>query len=121
MTLKTIRLAGLACAVAFATVAFSSIVAEATEGKSVAGKVHEVKIRGMTFEPATLEVSAGDTVVWINEDFVPHTATSSATPAAFDSGTLQPKQRWKFVAKAKGTFPYVCTLHPTMVGSLQVR
>ena len=38
-------------------------------------ETHEVPIRGFAFEPATLVVVQGDTVVWSNHDIVPHTAT----------------------------------------------
>ena len=41
---------------------------------------HVVEIRGMAFHPAVLEIHRGDTVVWVNRDFVPHTATG--TPGA---------------------------------------
>ena len=39
---------------------------------------HVVEIRGMAFHPEALEVRRGDTVVWINRDMVPHTATTAA-------------------------------------------
>ena len=50
-------------------------------------RTHTVKIEGMAFVPATLEVSVGDTVEWINEDLVPHTATAiiDGTMARFSS------------------------------------
>ena len=47
-------------------------------------KTHTVTIEGTSFQPGQLTVAAGDTVVWINKDPFPHTATSKA--GAFDSG-----------------------------------
>jgi plastocyanin len=86
------------------------------------GKVHTVKMKGMTFVPAKLEVAVGDTVIWENVDVVPHTATAMKEGApVFDSGNLQPKQTWRYVAEKSGTFPYVCLLHPMMTGTLTVR
>ena len=41
-------------------------------------QVHTVLIEGMRFQPKGLTVAAGDTVVWINRDMVPHTATSAS-------------------------------------------
>jgi plastocyanin len=79
----------------------------------------EVVIRAFAFSPATDTVQAGDTVRWRNEDVVPHTATSRA--GGFDSGTLEAGQDWRYVTRTPGSYAYVCTLHPTMRGTLVVR
>jgi plastocyanin len=80
---------------------------------------HTVTIEGTRFQPSTLTVSAGDTVVWINKDPFPHTATSQT--GAFDSQEIGPEGTWSHVPMKKGTFAYVCRLHPTMKATLQVR
>ncbi|MDB5822255.1 MAG: copper-binding protein [Herminiimonas sp.] len=82
-------------------------------------KVHTVLIDGMKFSPQTLEVNAGDTVVWRNKDPYPHTAT--AENKAFDSGDIPENGTWKYVAKTKGTMAYFCKLHTTMKGVLVVK
>jgi len=41
-----------------------------------AGKTHTVRIEGMKFIPERLEVAVGDTVVWTNKDFLPHSVTA---------------------------------------------
>lgn len=79
---------------------------------------HEVDIRGFTFSPARLEVAAGDTVVWINHDVVPHTATSGD---AWDTGTLAAGASRRLVLDRVGEHPYDCTFHPNMKGILVVR
>jgi plastocyanin len=78
---------------------------------------HEVKIEGMQFTPATLTVKKGDKVVWRNADLVPHTATATGS---FDSKTVAPGKSWTYVAGKAGSFGYVCSLHPTMKGTLVV-
>lgn len=80
---------------------------------------HTVTIEAMQFSPATIEVNAGDTIVWRNGDPFPHTAT--AQDRSFDSGEIPPGGSWKFKAVKKGLHPYVCTLHPTMKGTVNVR
>lgn len=86
------------------------------------GKVHRIKIRAMAFDPPLLTVGVGDTVTWINEDFVPHTATAAkGTRPAFDSGTLAPKASWSLVVTTPGELAYLCTLHPTMKAVVRVR
>ena len=83
------------------------------------GKRQTVVIEATAFAPAELTVSAGDSVVWVNKDPFPHTATSKA--GGFDSREMQPGASWKYVAGKKGDFPYICSLHPTMKGILRVR
>ena len=82
-------------------------------------KVHTVVIEAMRYTPEAIEINAGDTVIWKNRDAFPHTAT--AEDRSFDSGEIASGGTWKFVARRKGVFPYVCTLHPTMKAKLLVR
>ena len=81
-------------------------------------KTHTVTIEGLRFQPERLTVARGDTVVWVNKDLVPHTATSE--DGVFDSKTIQPEKSWRFTAGKKGEFAYICTFHPTMTAMLQV-
>lgn len=85
----------------------------------IASQVHAVVIESMAFNPATLTVEQGDTVVWINRDLFVHNAT--AEDGAFCSGDLKPGQSWSYRADRKGEFAYICTLHPTMRATLSVR
>jgi plastocyanin len=80
---------------------------------------HTVTVDGSRFEPETLSVVAGDTVVWVNKDLVAHTATSK--PGAFDSGLIAPGKSWKYRTQRAGGFAYTCTYHPTMNGMLRVK
>jgi plastocyanin len=80
---------------------------------------HTVTIDATSFTPATLTVRSGDTVIWLNKDIIPHTATSE--PGKFDSGTLPSGESWRFTTGAKGEYPYICSFHPTMKGTLRVR
>jgi plastocyanin len=73
----------------------------------------------MRFQPQTLTVSSGDTIVWVNKDLVPHTATSKA--GGFDSKTIQAGGSWKYTAGAKGEFAYICAFHPAMQATLRVQ
>jgi plastocyanin len=84
-----------------------------------AGKTHEVRIEGMKFVPERLEVAAGDTVVWTNKDFLPHSVT--AGEARVESGDLAPNKSFRLVARRKGEMPYLCRLHPVMKGLVVVK
>ena len=82
--------------------------------------VHAVRIEGMRFVPETLTVHRGERIVWTNKDPVPHTVTAM-TPRAFDSRALAPNASWSYVAGKPGKYPYHCTSHPAMVGTLIVQ
>lgn len=88
-------------------------------GADAAGKTHTVRIEGMKFVPERLEVAAGDTVVWTNKDFVPHSVTASE--ARVESGDLAANKSWRFIARKKGEMQYICRLHPVMKGVLVVK
>ena len=82
-------------------------------------KTHTVTIERMRFVPEVLTVAAGDTIVWVNKDLVPHTATSTA--GTFDSKNIQTDRSWKFTTRKTGDFAYICTFHPTMKAMLRVK
>ena len=86
---------------------------------NAAPQVHTVLIEGMRYQPEGLTVAAGDTVVWINRDMVPHTATSSS--GRFDSNEIAPGKSWTHTVRATGEFAYICTYHPLMKAVLRVR
>src|SRR5688572_1947929 len=52
-----------------------------------AARTHTVTMEGMTFSPAVLRIQSGDTVVFKNNDLVPHTATAKQREV-FDSGII---------------------------------
>ena len=81
---------------------------------------HVVEIQGMKFNPEVLEVRQGDTVVWINRDIVPHTATSTRK-SGWNTGPLPQGDSGQYVARHRGEDPYFCQLHPVMLGKLIVR
>jgi plastocyanin len=82
-------------------------------------KTHTVTMEGMRFQPERLTVARGDTIVWVNKDLVPHTATSKA--GGFDSQIILAEKSWKFTPRKKGEFAYLCTYHPEMKGMLHVK
>jgi plastocyanin len=90
----------------------------ASEGQPAGPKTYTVEIKGFKFIPEKLEVNAGDTVIWKNEDIVPHTATA---PKGFDSKGIDPNKTWTYVATKKGAHLYICSYHPTMKGELDVK
>jgi len=75
------------------------------------------------YQPNPIQVSAGATVTWTNDDSQPHTATSgeNVTPdGTFDSGILAPAATFEHTFTAAGEYPYFCILHPNMIGTVSV-
>ena len=89
----------------------------AVTGDQPKSKTHTVTIEGMRFQPEVLTVSPGDTVVWVNKDLVPHTATSKE--GGFDSKDIQADKSWRYTIQTTGEFAYICTFHPTMKAMLR--
>lgn len=77
-----------------------------------------ISIKDMMFQPGNQTVMAGTTVVWMNNDAIPHTVTSDN--GAFDSGIINPGQTFRMTFSAPGTFTYHCNIHPSMHGSISV-
>lgn len=76
-------------------------------------------MRGFAFTPGQIEVVAGTTVEWKNEDAMAHTVT--ATDRSFDSGPVEPGATWRRRFDTPGTYPFACTPHPFMKGTVVVR
>jgi plastocyanin len=78
---------------------------------------HTVVIEAVRYDPETLTVKRGDTIVWVNKDPFPHTVTAKG---AFDSHDIAAGKSWKYTARKTGEYTYICTLHPNMKGTLKV-
>jgi plastocyanin len=90
----------------------------AQEGDASRGEGVGVRIIDLDYEPRTLTIDVGTTVRWENEGALPHTVT--ATNAAYDSGIMAPGASYERTFDQAGTFSYLCTLHPGMVGVVEV-
>ena len=81
---------------------------------------------GAGYEPPTVTVSPGSSVIWDNQDNALHTATSGESPTPdgkFDSGLIGANQPSKPVTMPTepGDYKYFCTLHPFLVGTITVQ
>ncbi len=78
-----------------------------------------VMARDFMFAPGALTVHAGATVTWTNMDDEPHTVVSDA--GLFRSGALDTGESFSFKFDRPGTYRYVCSIHPRMVGTIVVQ
>jgi plastocyanin len=70
------------------------------------------------FIPANTIVPRGGTVTWINNDYVPHTAT--AADNSFDTKLIDPFGSTSMVFNEEGRVAYYCKIHPWMQASITV-
>jgi plastocyanin len=85
----------------------------------VAIPVGATSLGNAAYAPDDLNVAVGTTVTWRNVDSVSHTSTSDVT--GWNSGEIAPGGQFSAVFQTAGTFPYHCTIHPGMVGTVVVR
>ena len=102
----------------FAIGAIMLLVAFAIVASPVRAADIEVKIDNFTFNPKQITVKAGDTVIWVNHDDIPHTVASQTQ--AFRSKALDTDDKFSFTFATPGTYPYFCALHPVMTGTIVV-
>ena len=77
-----------------------------------------VDIPARLFEPKTLTALVGDTVTWRNSDTATHDV--EADDDSFDSGRLASGQTFSHIFTRRGRYPYVCSIHRTMNGVVEV-
>jgi plastocyanin len=77
-----------------------------------------IDVENFMFAPASMTVKAGATVTWTNMDQEPHTVMS--VDGLFRSGALDTGDSFSFRFEKPGTYRYVCTIHPRMVGTVVV-
>jgi plastocyanin len=100
--------------VAAIAVALLSVPSPAT----AAARTYTVIMDKMKFGPLPKGLRKGDAIVWINRDFLRHTAT--AADRTFDVD-LPAGAKAKIVLKRSGTIPFTCKFHPGMRGVLEVK
>ena len=75
--------------------------------------------------PLNLEVVPGTTVLWVNDDSVPHTIQSQNEKGEiiglFNSAPLQTGEKFEYTFDENGVYNYYCSFHPWRVGVITVR
>lgn len=94
-------------------------------GPARGGRVFAVNMHRIAFDPAVSHIRRGDAVRFANRDNVDHTVTAdenvnSSQAGPFASGRLALGGSLTARFSRPGTYPYVCTIHPTMTGRVVV-
>ncbi|VAW07896.1 hypothetical protein MNBD_ACTINO02-370 [hydrothermal vent metagenome] len=78
-----------------------------------------VQIVNFAFNEPAITVKVGDTVTWTNEENgIQHTTT--ADEGLWSSGSLDSGDMFEFTFSEPGTYTYLCTIHPSMTGTITV-
>ena len=85
-----------------------------------AGAPNQVSIDNFAFSPATLEVPAGTTVEWTNNDDIPHKVVAD-DHTTFNSKALDTGDKFSFTFTKPGVYSYFCSIHPKMVAKIVVK
>jgi plastocyanin len=76
-------------------------------------------MRNLNYLQSRLQVTVGTTVVWKNNDPLPHTVT--AVDKSFNSGLIQPGKTYSHTFTKPGTYNFFCMPHPFMRGVIVVK
>lgn len=82
------------------------------------GAANEVAVSGFAFGPGALKVSVGQQVTWVNGDDTSHQI--SIVGSSRRSEVMLKGQSASLQFDAAGNIAYICGLHPTMKGSIEV-
>jgi len=118
MIRKSVCILGLLATVMVATLLLSA-GSPGSSANTAEPASAEVKVDNFSFGPATLTVAVGTTVTWTNRDDIPHTIVS--TDKVFKSKVLDTDEKFSFTFSKAGTYPYFCSIHPKMTGSVVVQ
>jgi len=81
-----------------------------------------IDMKDSTFSPGTVNATVGATVIWENQDGFSHTVTAFNS-SAWNSYLIPPGQTFKLLitsALAPGSYYYYCSVHPFMIGLLNI-
>jgi plastocyanin len=79
----------------------------------------KASIKSLAFQPNRIEITAGTTVIWTNNDPLEHTVT--AVDRSFDSGLIKSGGTWRYTFTRPGTYQFSCQPHPFMKGVVIVK
>jgi plastocyanin len=99
--------------------ALPELTATGAAAVTAAASLATINIDNFAFTPATLTVTTGTTVTWKNEDDSPHRIGDK--DGTFKSAALDTDDSFSHTFAAPGEYPYICTIHPYMVGKIIVR
>lgn len=81
---------------------------------------NEVWMQNTAFTPSSITVSVNTTITWRNKDSMAHTVTSNSG-SELNSGNISGGGTFTHQFTTAGTYPYHCTIHSGMTGTVVVQ
>src|SRR5690242_4241612 len=95
----------------------SACLAIAAAATPAAAATVRITVTKLTFEPAQVSAHVGDTIEWVNSDFLAHSATDRKKQWDL---FIAPNKKAQVTLKQPGEIDYFCRFHPNMVGHISV-
>jgi len=93
----------------------------ASSGSGAVKETVTIRIKDSSFDPPSVTIPAGTTVVWTNEDTLAHRVTSTGKgPVLLDSSSLTPGQSYTVIFSRAGRYDYADSQHSFMTGTIIV-
>jgi plastocyanin len=86
---------------------------------TAAGNGSQVIMTNRAYDPQEITVKVGDTVTWVNQDAPKHDVV--ADNGEFKSSLFDKGQSFGYTFTKAGTYPYHCSIHPGMTGTVVVQ
>jgi plastocyanin len=104
------------------------VLALVVSGTALAAATHDVSIANFAFSPDSTKAKLGDSVKWTNMDGFAHTSTSDGVNdgsgltgiGLWHSNNIAHNGTFTFQFTFAGTFPYHCSIHNFMQGTVKV-
>jgi plastocyanin len=90
-----------------AAVIFAAGCAGSGESSEPVATTEVQMVKSYRFEPKVIEIKAGDTVTWMNEDNFTHTVEVDGQ----EDHKVEQGESFSIKFDTPGTYHYVCTLH----------
>ena len=76
--------------------------------------------KGKVFSESAVEIKKGETLVFLNDDNVPHNVLSTTPGHIFNLGLIGPGHSTPVTFDQSGDIQIICAMHPSMKMSLKV-
>jgi len=110
--------------VAILAIAAASCGGDSTSPSSTSGTTISIvsgasALTATANSPNPVTIARGSTVTWVNNDSTTHDQTADG--GSFNTGNIAPGARASVTFQNAGSFPYHCSIHPNMIGTITVQ